>query len=223
MCELCKGNGWYVRDVKLGHPDFGRAITCTCQEDKRKAAMQRKLETLDGLTRREREHTFETIETVGAQERAVAILRDALNGIFVLHGNPGAGKSHLLHCTVNQARAFGRVAVYTTTTDLLDYLRATFNPRHEEVFEERWAMLISCEVLCIDELDEFSATDWAKERFLRLIDERWRKRDDLLTVVALNTDPDLMLPKVASRLIQGRVLRLKTSDMRRVFTDFEPA
>ncbi|MCW5844567.1 MAG: hypothetical protein KIT77_25165 [Caldilinea sp.] len=64
---------------------------------------------------------------------------------------------------------------YTLTTVLLDYLRAAFDPEHEaREFDARWQALIDIPVLCIDELDEYTATDWATIRFKMLLDFRWR-------------------------------------------------
>lgn len=218
MCERCNGAGFYVLDVPLGHPKFGQAVSCTCMADKRKALLLKKLEALDGLTGSERQRTFDSLEAHPRQVDAITALREAEMGILVLHGKPGTGKSHLLHCTVNQAKAQGRVAVYATMPDVLDYLRSAFNPKNEdESFEGRWKLLIECPVLCLDEMDEFSATEWARERFLRLVDERWRNRDSRLTVVALNGDPRSLLPKVASRLMQGTVLEMRSQDLRQQF------
>src|SRR5438445_806606 len=30
-CAICKDHGFVRRDVELGHPDFGRAIPCSCR------------------------------------------------------------------------------------------------------------------------------------------------------------------------------------------------
>lgn len=219
MCETCKGTGYYVLDVPMSDHRFGRAMQCSCQKDRVNQARQRKLESLDGLNNAERSHRFDNTNPHPSQMLARDALRNAFHGIYVLQGTPGTGKSHLLHCVVNQAREQGRVAVYAPMPDVLDYLRATFNPKNEEVYDDRWRLLVECDVLALDELDEFNATEWAKERFLRLIDERWRNRDRLLTVVALNGDPALLLPKVASRLMQGRVLPMRNVDMRSIMND----
>lgn len=222
MCEICHGIGFYVLDLPKDDPRFGKAIPCACQKDRVNQARQRKLESLDGLYAAEREHRFETTDPHTQQVTARDVLRNAFAGVYVLQGPPGTGKSHFLHCVVNQARDAERVAIYSTVTDVLDYLRAAFNPRHEEFFEDRWNLLVDCDVLALDELDEFNVTEWAKERFLRLIDERWRKRDKLLTVVALNGEARSLLPKVASRLVQGHVLSMRNVDMRTIIPDPDP-
>lgn len=217
MCEKCRGVGYVSLAVPMSDPRFGKAMPCSCQDEKRKLQAQRKLEALDGLTPEERGHRFATTTPTSAQAKIHATLSAALTGIYVLEGKPGIGKSHYLHCTVNQARERGRVAIYATMPDILDYLRAAFNPKLEESYEDRWQQLISCEVLAIDELDEFNSTPWANERFLRLIDERWRKRADMLTIIGMNGKASLLLPKVASRLTQGSVFEMVGKDLRPLF------
>lgn len=221
MCELCGDVGWvYILSEdtdglwQKGNTRSAKVVRCVCKEQEAKESAQKRLEALDGLTQAERGHRFETTTPHPTQILVRDGLKNAFTGIYVLEGAPGIGKSHFLHATVNQAREQGRVSIYTTLPDVLDYLRAAFNPRLEESYEERWQLLIACEVLAIDELDEFNSTPWAHERFLRLIDERWRKRDEVLTVVALNGEAKLLIPKVASRLIQGTVYKMKAPNMR---------
>jgi DNA replication protein DnaC len=137
--------------------------------------------------------------------------------MVTLIGKPGVGKSTLMHCAVNAARDANVPAVYSTVTDLLDYLRQAYNPNVEVTFDARWDTLLRCEVLALDELDEFSTTAWAMERFLRLIDERWRAMDRCLTICATNSRLNLLPPKVTSRLndVRSHVIEMGGDDLRR--------
>ena len=138
--------------------------------------------------------------------------------MVTLSGPTGTGKSTLLICAVNTAREANIPSVYVTVSDLLDYLRAAYNPERRDLsFDGRWDLLVSAEVLAPDELDEFNSTPWAAERFLRLIDERWCNMQTLLTMLATNSGLSRLPPKVASRLGDGRasVWTLGGEDMRR--------
>lgn len=103
-------------------------------------------------------------------------------------------------------------------SDLLAYLRSAFNPDGPQArnFDARWNLLLSAEVLALDELDEFSATEWATERLMRLIDERWRSMGDRLTLLATNAPVSRLPAKVASRLADGRgsVVEMGGRDLR---------
>ena len=133
-------------------------------------------------------------------------------------GPPGTGKTTLLICAVNATREANIPSIYSTMSDLLDYLRGAFDPnrQHAEGFDSRWELLLSAEVMAVDELDDFAATAWALERFQRLIDERWRHMDKRLTLLATNAGIERLPEKVASRLRDGRsrVFTLSGRDMR---------
>ncbi len=78
-------------------------------------------------------------------------------------------------------------------------------------FDARWDLLIRAEVLALDELDEFNTTPWAMERFMRLMDERWRAMDSRLTLCATNSRINALPEKVASRLRDGRAQIVETA------------
>jgi DNA replication protein DnaC len=204
-------------------PRFGKAFRCECQSGVDEERRRLRLMAIDGLNAAERELRFEKLlvtDEIFPAVRAVISAVEARRGMVTLTGAPGTGKSTLLICAVNSLREANIPSVYTTTTDLLDYLRSAFHPEHPraENFEQRWDLLISAKVLALDEVDEFSATSWAMERFLRLIDERWRSMHDRLTLMATNVGLERLPPKVASRMRDGRanVVQIEGRDMRGV-------
>lgn len=193
------------------------------REAARRGAM---LLRIDGLKPHERTITWERIGVGKHNQAAVDAVKGATAdgcGLVTLTGPFGVGKSVLLMAAVNDARSRSIPAVYTTATDLLDWLREAFDPHRDTSdgpdlsFERRWRILTTAQVLAIDELDEFNATPWAMERFLRLIDERWRQMEQMLTLCALNAPVTQLPGKVASRLrdARGEVVEIKGADMRR--------
>ncbi len=220
-CPVCKDKMWVYLDVLMNDPRFGKAFRCRCQEQGDRAKRSQWLREIDGLTAAEREMGFQWLVVTNANRDAVEAVEQATvvrRGMVTLSGPPGTGKSTILICAVNAAREANIPSVYVTMTDLLDYLRAAFNPERRDLsFEKRWDLLVSAEVLALDELDEFNCTPWAAERFLRLIDERWRNMHTHLTLLATNSSLSRLPPKVASRLHDGRasVWTLRGEDMRR--------
>lgn len=222
-CFVCRDMGWlYVTDHKgevvwnNGHPPITR---CKCQSGLDSERRRNYLLRIDGLNSVERSKRFSDLvrsERNGAAIRLVEECVDWRRGIVTLTGKPGVGKSMLLMCAVNQAREANVPAVYTTITDLLDYLRQAYAPNADLSFDSRWDTLIRCEVLALDEVDEFNTTPWAMERFLRLIDERWRAMDRCLTICATNARVNTLPEKVASRLRDGRahIVEVEGVDMR---------
>lgn len=219
-CALCNDLGWVSSGLvpdRLGNYN-ANAIRCVCKAEEDKARRAQFLLKMDGLTQREREYRFATIKDnydPGVLTSLKATV-DARAGLITLMGSFGVGKTTILMCAVNEARSAGRLAIYTTVTDLLSYLRSTFQPDADDSFDKYWEALIRCEVLGLDELDEFNTTPWAMERFLRLIDERWRRMDEVLTLCATNNRPQALPGKIQSRLRDARaqMIELKGRDIR---------
>lgn len=221
-CAQCKDMGWlYATDhngelVWLNGP---KLVRCSCQYGIDVNRQRARLEALDGLSATERAVLFADL-TYTHNGRAIAEVQTAItarHGLLTLTGSPGTGKTTLLMAAVNAARNANLVAVYTTMTDVLDHLRAAYAPSAPELeADARWDLLVRADVLALDELDEFRTTPWAVERFLRLIDERWRRMDRSVTFCALNARVDTLPDKVASRLSDrnARVLMLTGPDMR---------
>lgn len=212
--------GYYVKDLKPGQPEFGKAFRCRCRTENDTSRRLRYLLSIDGLTDDERRYRFDNTMKSKTISPALDAVKETLfrrRGIVTLSGAPGVGKSRLLICAVNEARDVNLPAVYTTVTDLLEYLRRAYSPQKDEPdFDGRWDLLVKADVLALDELDEFNTTPWAMEKFLRLIDERWRSINDRVTIVATNANLNTLPEKVASRLRDGRaqVVTMKGADNR---------
>jgi DNA replication protein DnaC len=139
---------------------------------------------------------------------------------YTLMGKPGRGKTRLLAAIVNEARKTGRTAVYTTTSELFDHLRATYAPTQAGTltYDAMMDKITSCTVLALDEFDRYSPTDWAQEKFFQLIERRYRRGDECLTCFATNAALDDLPQYVTSRMLDRRshVFEIVGADLRKV-------
>lgn len=195
-------------------------IPCSCKQGDNAQRQREHLESIDGLTQGERQLTFDALAAGHANTQLAQIVRESIErrrGIVTLTGKPGTGKTTMLICAVNAAKAANVPAVYSTMADLLDYLRKAYSPDSHLSADKRWELLTGVDVLAIDELDQFNTTAWALERFLHLIDIRWRNLDRRLTLCATNVPLAQLPQKVESRLRDGRAVVYETGgpDMRR--------
>lgn len=218
-CHVCKDLGWVYHTDNPKSPDFGKAFPCQCQSANLAERRRLYLLGIDGLQPDERKHTFTEFRITDGNRSAYRAVTEAIikrKGMITLTGAWGLGKTELLTCAVNAARDAGIPAVYATTAHIMDYLRQAYKPGAEYDIDQRWDLLTNAEVLAVDELEKFNTTEWALERFSRLIDMRWRAMGNLLTLFATNAELNRLPGDVFSRLQDGRaqVIKLAGPDMR---------
>lgn len=227
-CETCRDKGFVLDEAAWERQGYrGGLLPCPrCGESRRR----QRLERISGLSPamqgwrlsnfRGRRGCEEALEAAAA---AVARPR----GFLTFWGPWGTGKTRLLASIANECRDRGMAAVYTTMADLLDDLRATFDPQTPESFGHRWDLVLSARVLAIDEIEKIRPTRWSLERLFSLVDNRYRHAAERLTVVATNSRVGRgcqLLPGVEpqwegyleSRLLDGRftVVELRGGDAR---------
>ncbi len=189
--------------------DFGRAVPCECvtreDEQERRARLLR-YSRLGALSR----FTFDTLAPRGrstrheAQERyahAVEAARrfaDAPEGWLVLTGVPGCGKTHLAAAIANHAIEHGTPALFLSVADLLDHLRASYDDDAETPYERLIDQLRNAPIAIFDDLDAYSATPWAREKFFQIVSYRFHAA--LPTVFTCDQPPEEIDPRLGARL-----------------------
>jgi DNA replication protein DnaC len=206
--------------VPVGHPQFKDIVRCdVCGSGKQ----QSYLRDLCGLAGEQLIWTF-------ANSKRNEANGAAFDAAELLAGNPqrflallspakyGVGKTRLLACIINAARTAGHTAIYTTTADVLDYLRSAYAPNAEVSYDGRFDTLRNARVLALDEFDRWAPTAWAQEKFFQLIDYRYRNAETLLTVFAANSDISILPGYIASRMndVSNYVFLMTGQDVRRV-------
>lgn len=215
--------GYYSLNVPFGDPRFGKAFPCECTA----AARAARLQAVCGLNVDEQRVTLDDVIEAGPGTAAMLAAAHAFvaqpAGLLTLWGKCGNAKTLILQGIVNESIGAGRVAVYVTCLDLLEYIREAYNERQDGRYESAWKRLESfaaVDVLCIDEVDKVKASDWVVERESSLFDKRYRSGLARLsgTVLAMNTNPDRLPDWIYSRLSDGRnrILENRDPDMRRL-------
>lgn len=190
-----------------------------------KDALSNHLLKQSGLSREAQGWTF-------GNTKRTSVNADAYDTAKLLSTNParfytllsptvyGVGKTRLLACLVNAVRALGEVAIYTTTADVMDYLRAGYNPTNVEVmtYDVRFDLLKNCRLLCLDEFDRWQTSEWAMEKFVQLTNWRYERAADLMTAFAANATLTDLPGYVASRMQdrKNHVYLLDGVDVRRL-------
>jgi DNA replication protein DnaC len=208
-CEICRDAGWLRAAAEPGHPNFGRLFPCECLARKREqqtAEQLRQLSNLDSLA----ELTFETFDKSAAglrdaYETALNYARDPSGWLF-FHGNCGVGKTHLAAAIAHYVMSRSQGGVYfRVVPDLLDQLRATFDPASGIAYDDRFQQIRSAHLLVLDDLGTEHTTPWAREKLYQLINHRYNEQ--LPTVITSNQDFKVLEPRVRSRLLDTRLTK----------------
>ena len=205
------------KNVRLGHPDFGRAFPCECTEDERedeRLARLQRYSNLGALLRL----TFADLTARGRspnpqdQERFARAVADAgefaeePSGWLVLSGPSGCGKTHLAAAIANRCIEGGRPALFMVVPDLLDHLRAAYRPDSEIGYDDLFEMVRSAPLLILDDLGVHSSTPWADEKLYQLINHRYQAR--VPTVFTTGRDIGELDQRLQTRLGDASLARL---------------
>ncbi len=155
-------------------------------------------QTFDSFDLREHELDREKAENL---KRAVVVAQDfAVNprDWLAITGTYGCGKTHLAAAIANEVTNRGESALFVVVPDLLDHLRATFNPNSLTPYDKRFDEIRKAPLLVLDDLGTESATPWAEEKLYQLFNYRYNAR--LPTVITMAQEVDLK-PRLKSLIM----------------------
>ena len=207
-CPRCGGAGFVRRERDLEDPRFGRAEPCTCILDETGEVRRSRLERISNLGALTR-FTFDALRgeatAAAAQVRAYA---DAPDGWLVLKGPSGSGKTHLAAAIANERIARGEPALFMFTPDLLDGLRASYEPAEGEPgFDTLFEQVRNAPLLILDDIDAAASSEWAREKLFQLVNARYNAA--LPTVCTCHSLTDALDERLSRRLASGTVLDLE--------------
>lgn len=113
----------------------------------------------------------------------------------------GNGKTHLAAAIANQIARQGEPVLFIVVPDLLDHLRAAFNPASGVRYDKRFDEIKTAPLLVLDDLGTESATAWAREKLYQLFNYRYSAR--LPTIITTATPIEEIDPRLATRMLDG--------------------
>lgn len=209
-CPVCKGAGYLRQDVPFGHPSFGKPVQCECKrkglQAKRRLDLQEK-SNLRELT----ERRFENFNPNVSQPvlRAFQIARryaQEPDGWLIFRGKVGCGKTHLAAAIANQYMERGVAVLFSTVSDLLDHLRATFMPSSDIVYDQLFSQMREAALLVLDDLGAQQSTPWANEKLFQLLNYRYNLK--IPTVITTNVTAGIIEERVRSRMQDNSLVTL---------------
>ncbi len=195
---------------RLVDPDLSKIISITAP-DYRGTGVKQDGHSLSSLSLHS-DQTFETFDLREydlprnkkrnlrrAFESARRFAKELPHEWLILTGAYGCGKTHLAAAVANYRVAQGHSALFVVVPDLLDHLRATFNPKGTVSFDKRFDEVRRAPLLVLDDLGTESATPWAREKLYQIFDYRYNAR--LPTVITTAVNFDEWDPRLRSRAL----------------------
>ncbi len=127
-------------------------------------------------------------------------------GWLILTGPYGSGKTHLAAAIGNYQAGLGFPPLMVSVPDLLDHLRATFNPNSTVSLDRRFEEVRTTRVLILDDLGTQSATPWAREKLYQLFNYRYNA--ELPTVITTSSKTEEIDPRLYSRMQDQQLCKI---------------
>ncbi|MEX2599468.1 MAG: ATP-binding protein [Dehalococcoidia bacterium] len=216
-CAICGGRGWVRRDVPTNHLDFGKAFPCICQREASAEERVTRLQRFSNMGMLS-QATFDRISpdgpgtTTESQGRYRAALEAAKafaehpSGAFVILGGSGAGKTYLAAAIANRLMERDEPAFFAFVPDLLDHLRATYNPDSELSYDELFDLVKTIPALILDDFSLHNSSPWAEEKLYQVLNHR--HLSGLPTIVTSNAPIERLDARLQSRLLDPRASRV---------------
>ncbi len=128
------------------------------------------------------------------------------SGWLVFLGTYGTGKTHLAAAIAKYRRAVGDDPIFTVVPDLLDHLRATFNPNSPVSYDSVFNQVRNAKLLILDDLGTQNTTPWAREKLFQILNFRYETKAP--TVITSSVKLEDMDPRIKSRMLDARVCKI---------------
>jgi len=206
-CPKCRGAGFVHPLLSSGQPDYSRVVPCSCRESsliREKHSFLERYSNLGSLahcsfgTLRPDGRMQSTLGYAAAYE-AARRYADEPRGWMVLAGPVGTGKTHLVCSIANERLSRGASAFYISTADLLDHLRAAFNPGSELSYDDLFNQVRNAPLLVLDDVCAEGASEWARQKLEQILNHRYNLR--LPTVITTDAALEDMEPAISERLM----------------------
>lgn len=202
---------------RLSDPDLVALVTINAPDFRRPTddSGQHELSTLS-LHASQTFGTFSLRKDEGLSRTDLKTLDNAFNvaqgfaekprGWLVLMGPYGSGKTHLASAIANYRASQGFPVMFVVVPDMLDHLRATFNPNSEASYDRRFDEIRMAPLLILDDMGSQAAKPWVQEKLYQLYNYRYNA--ELPTVVTTADALEEIDPRLRARLMDRRLVRI---------------
>jgi DNA replication protein DnaC len=147
------------------------------------------------------------VKTLEEAFKAAKGYADEPDGWLTILGPFGCGKTHLAAALANYQDSQGFPVMFVVVPDMLDHLRATFNPDSPISYDRRFEEIRSAPLLILDDLGSQAMKPWVREKLYQLFNHRYQA--NLPTVITSAETLDEIDPRLRSRMLDRRFSLIK--------------
>ncbi|MBM3188962.1 MAG: AAA family ATPase [Chloroflexi bacterium] len=129
--------------------------------------------TFERFSDRQGELAPEEVRELRAAVQQVKEYASNPNRWLLLRGTYGVGKTHLAAAVANSVAIRGLKVLFVVVSDLLDHLRATFQPGSSVTYDQRLNEVRRAWLLVLDDLGAENATAWVQEKLFQILNHRY--------------------------------------------------
>jgi DNA replication protein DnaC len=187
-----------VRRVAITAPDFRGSGATGPLSDLSTLSLQAD-KTFESFDLRAKELEPDVRENLACAFSAARQFAEDPQGFLLLQGDHYSGKTHLAAAIANARVARGYQALFVEVSDLLDFLRAAFEPTAVVSYDKRLQQVRRTPLLVLDNLGGQSSTPWAHEKLHQLLGYRFNAK--LPTVITTSLTLEEIEPRLKVRLM----------------------
>ena len=194
VCPQCGGTGWRIQE-KGG---LSGAERCDCYKIRRAGRLADSANIPANYTKA----TFETFIHFHHDKRQETSLVDAFKAAYdfaehfpkrtekpglLFVGPTGTGKTHLAVSVMRRLMQKDppHEAVFFGYQELLEKLKSSYDPAYGAALRESYQRALECEILVLDDLGAYRATDWVLDTVTHLITVRCNERRPVIATTNL--------------------------------------
>lgn len=214
VCPLCDGTGWKI----VERNGLSGAKRCSC------AIAARTVSILDSANIPPNcEHaSLDSFNLPRDNPVANRALSSAMNGVrkfvndfaphaerpgLLLIGDPGAGKTHLAVAALRALIAKGHEGIFFDYQNLLDRIRASYNPTSGAADREVYRAAMDTEILLLDDLGARSkVTEWVEDTITSIITYRCNNKKPLIATTNLEMDEKVAYTSAGGTAVHHRTM-----------------
>jgi DNA replication protein DnaC len=121
-------------------------------------------------------------------------------------GQTGTGKTHLAVSVMRRLMQKGFETVFFGYQELLEKLKSSYDPAYGAALRESYQRALECEILVLDDLGAYRATDWVLDTVTHLITVRCNERRPVIATTNLLEGRGDLTRKTASGETETRYL-----------------